>query len=560
MRIYVLLVLVATLGTTTRAATTTATTTTTTSSLSPPPPPPPPESPSPTDTATTTDTADADASSPPSNALPTPPGTGDTGGSGQGGRPPPPPPLPVWVQCLSEVPGGASLPELFSFWCSNYNKIVPCIAAGLPTEISHNPLDQFVQLHFDAEEMTNRSAQLCANFRGISSRVQCTQQNNASVERWCHDRFSQGQQYVFAVRSQRAFDNDVNVYRELACQVINDTTGCLGLAMTGCDVEVKRHLLAFYAFFTNESCVADPTAEFTLPEPPPPRPAPPRDVVITCAQQVAENFTPAPPSQNASQLDQLLYGVRQNCRTFEARYNCYDEELNKISSPSFRDIWLRFTFDSENAIRSQTQFCEAFEGGIADSLNEACYKATQPLLQQCEEEYGQSVVSIQDQWLNDKLDNIDLHKAACRTSLERAQCLKDAFTKCGETLAVAMYESEKGTLPRICLSLLPQNNTTTMDQNSASAPTTATEDGNDNSLEPAAELEPDGNSAPDSDSSMSSSPDGEKNTDEEKPSVQSDGSTAANMDDGKGSLASLCLGSSLLVVVFSGVISLFLLV
>ena len=52
----------------------------------------------------------------------------------------------------------------------------------------------------------------------VSSRLQCNQQNNASVEAWCRGRFSQGLQYVFAVQLQQAFDNDVNIYRQLACQ------------------------------------------------------------------------------------------------------------------------------------------------------------------------------------------------------------------------------------------------------------------------------------------------------------------------------------------------------
>ena len=50
------------------------------------------------------------------------------------------------------------------------------------------------------------------------------------------------------------------------------------------------------------------------------------------------------------------------CRSFESRYNCYDEELDKITNPSFRDIWLSFTFSSANAIKSQKNFCDGFEG------------------------------------------------------------------------------------------------------------------------------------------------------------------------------------------------------
>ena len=44
-----------------------------------------------------------------------------------------------------------------------------------------------------------------------------------------------------------------------------DTSGCLGAAMATCDKEVKQHVLAYYALFTNESCLADPNAAYTTP-------------------------------------------------------------------------------------------------------------------------------------------------------------------------------------------------------------------------------------------------------------------------------------------------------
>ena len=51
----------------------------------------------------------------------------------------------------------------------------------------------------------------------------------------------------------------------LFSRVTEDTSGCLGAAMTTCDTEVKRHVLAYYALFTNESCLADPNAVYTTP-------------------------------------------------------------------------------------------------------------------------------------------------------------------------------------------------------------------------------------------------------------------------------------------------------
>lgn len=368
------------------------------------------------------------------------------------------PQLPVWAKCLStapiDPPADSSVVSLFRHWCSNYDTVIPCVTAGLTTAAANNPLDAFVKLHFDSATLRTRSDKLCPTFRGLGSRLQCAQQNNGTLEAWCRARFSQGMQYVFAMQMQKAFGDEPNVYKELACQVTEDTSGCQGAAMTTCDAEVKGHLIAYYSLLSNETCVADPTIPYTTPAPPPASKPLSNDVVVTCAQRVAQtvpfNETLA---QNVTLLQQLTYGLRQNCRSFEARYNCYDEELDRISSPSFRDIWLSFTFDTANAIKSQKQFCQAFEGGVISQLNEECYKNTQPSLLRCEGQYGNAVVSLQRQYTDRQLDDVSLHKSACRASLQRAFCLRDVFKQCSAALSETMLASELGTLPDICLTL-----------------------------------------------------------------------------------------------------------
>ena len=49
------------------------------------------------------------------------------------------------------------------------------------------------------------------------------------------------------------------------------------------------------------------------------------------------------------------------------------------------------------------------------SLNAECYNRTQPRLRECEDRYGQEVVNIQRQWAQNQLDNVAVHKAACRS-------------------------------------------------------------------------------------------------------------------------------------------------
>ncbi|KAK7097623.1 uncharacterized protein [Littorina saxatilis] len=438
-------------------------------------PPPPPPTPPPSTAA------GSNPNNLPSNTIPASTATNNPrslgpGGPSRGPQPPQEPSqLPVWAECLAkepkDAPTNSSVASLFRHWCSNYNTVIPCVEAGLPTKAAQNPLDLFVKLHFDAELVRTRSVQLCQAFQGVSDRLQCVDQNNGSMEAWCKGRFSQGLQYVFAVQLQQAFNNDANIYRQLACQVTEDTSGCLGAAMTTCDNEVKQHVLAYYGLFTNDTCLADPSEPYTTPAPPPTQQPPPRDVVITCAQRVAQTVPQATPlADNSTQLDQLVYGLRQNCRSFEARYNCYDEELDRITNPTFRDVWLSFTFDSTNAIKSQKEFCQAFEGGVVGSLTDECYNKTQPRLRQCEDLYGQDVVTIQRQWAQSQLDNVGVHQAACRTSMRRAFCLRDAFRLCGTPLAESMLASELGTLPDICFTLRETNNSN--DTSSTSSTTT----------------------------------------------------------------------------------------
>jgi len=54
-------------------------------------------------------------------------------------------------------------------------------------------------------------------------------------------------------------------------------------------------------------------------------------------------------------------------------------------------------------------------GGVVGSLNMECYNRTQPRLRECEDRYGQEVVNIQRQWAQNQLDNVAVHKAACRS-------------------------------------------------------------------------------------------------------------------------------------------------
>ncbi|XP_025086913.1 uncharacterized protein LOC112559745 [Pomacea canaliculata] len=260
------------------------------------------------------------------------------------------------------------------------------------------------------------------------------------------------QRLAVCLRSPAREDRRRGFYKELACQVTLDTSGCLGAAMTGCDTNVKRDVLNYYAIFTNETCVANPSVAYTTPTPPRREP---EDVVIACAKLIAETLPrSAAPPKDASRVAQVIHGLRDNCRSFEARYNCYDEKLNQIRSPAFRDLWLMSTFSSKNAIKAQKEFCEAFEGGLVNSFTDQCYADAQPSLQECEMAYGEEIVSLQSQWLSRAIDDVGLRKAACNVSLTRATCLGRAFSHCGDRLGKTMETSERGSLPSICLTLL----------------------------------------------------------------------------------------------------------
>lgn len=365
---------------------------------------------------------------------------------------------------MQRAQGNAALPVnslvgLFQTWCSHYDQVIPCLETGLKTDAARNPLDNFVKLHFDAAILRTRSADLCQAFQGRSSNLQCMQQNNATLEEWCRVRFSQGMHYVFGLQLQPRQKFDVEVFKTLACHVTSDISGCVGAAMPTCSSDVKRDVLAYYALFTNETCIANPDDEYTTPAPPPARP---HDTVIACTRKVSETLQQNETlAEDASPLDQLLHGLKQNCRTFEARYTCYDEELTSVQNPSFRDLWLKLTFDRNNAVKAQKEFCDGFEGGVVGALNADCYNKTQPRLQECEIRYSRDVSGLEREWATRRIDNVGLHQEACASSLRRAFCLRNAFQLCSEALADVMLDSELGTLPNICLTLLQDDETTT---------------------------------------------------------------------------------------------------
>ncbi|RUS76145.1 hypothetical protein EGW08_016088 [Elysia chlorotica] len=127
-------------------------------------------------------------------------------------------------------------------------------------------------------------------------------------------------------------------------------------------------------------------------------PREPEPIISRCAREAASSLEVNPSqAQPSSVLDFFILGIRTDCISYEARFDCYRRELQNITN--FRDFWLSLTFDHDNAVASQRKYC------------------------------GQVQVT-------------------------RATCLDQAMRPCGEDLARYMAVSEMGNLPDTCRSLL----------------------------------------------------------------------------------------------------------
>ncbi|GFR62653.1 hypothetical protein ElyMa_000135400 [Elysia marginata] len=370
------------------------------------------------------------------------------GSSGEATGDSPPPPPPAWVRCVVQAsPEGRNSEDIatvLDIWCRNYETIITCMDKELTdTSRGDNPLDYFVSLNFDPERLRTRSQAICSNLTKHGDKLMCTESANTTIQEDCGRTFNGGMGHIFGLHKER--DAPTHILKEIACDVTLQTTFCLRASLASCEVEVQTTLVNYYSLFTNQSCIAQPQG--------PPEPEP---IIARCARQAASSVDIDPAqSQPSSVLDFLILGINTDCKTYEARYNCYRKELQNITN--FRDFWLSLTFDHDNAVASQKNYCGQVQDRVIKKLNDQCFQAAQEGLAACESGFANEMETIRDQWVNDpNFDGLQLQTLACGTSVTRAACLDKAMQPCGEDVARAMAVSEMGILPDTCRNLLRQ--------------------------------------------------------------------------------------------------------
>ncbi|GFN81653.1 hypothetical protein PoB_000815900 [Plakobranchus ocellatus] len=372
-----------------------------------------------------------------------------TGDPPSRGSPPPPPPPPAWLKCVAESsPEGRNsetIAAVLDIWCRNHEAVISCLMKEYSIAGEENPLDFFINLNFDAEMLRSRSKTICANLTKHTEKLTCTESANQTIQQECGRSFSGGVGHIFGLHKER--NAPMEILKEIACDVTLQTTFCLRASLADCEVDVQTTLVNYYSLFTNESCVAQPQ------RPGPPEPEP---VIARCARQAVSSVDLDPSqTQPTSVLDFLIIGIKTDCKTYEARYDCYRKELQNITN--FRDFWLSLTFDYDNAVASQKEYCAKVEDTVISKLSDQCFQQAQEGLDACEAGFAKEMETIRDQWINDpEFDGLQLQTLACRTSVTRAACLDKAMEPCGQDVSRAMAVSEMGLLPNTCRDLLRQ--------------------------------------------------------------------------------------------------------
>ncbi|KAH9510007.1 hypothetical protein Btru_044820 [Bulinus truncatus] len=348
----------------------------------------------------------------------------------------------MWLKCVGQPRSReeATVVSLLSSWCQQNETIVNCLSRDFTSSGGgvNNALDFFVNLTYSQQQLRRKSSALCKK----RDKLGCTATANQSYVTSCLGSFSSGLAHIFGLHNEKKLP--LELLRDVACDVILQTTLCLRDSFTACDGEVQTVLVNYYSLFTNESCIAKfgQTSGSTHPE----------TVVDKCAKEAAETM---PPNQHepVSLRDFLILGLRTDCRTYPVRYGCYGRELGNITN--FRDFWLSLTFDQANAMASQKTYCDQIETTVISKINEDCFSQAHPNLATCEIGFGRELEAIRDEWFgNSNLDGLELQTLACRTSVARAACLNHAMQPCGSEVASIMAVSEMGILPDICRQLL----------------------------------------------------------------------------------------------------------
>uniref|UniRef100_A0A2C9L5A3 Uncharacterized protein n=1 Tax=Biomphalaria glabrata TaxID=6526 RepID=A0A2C9L5A3_BIOGL len=350
----------------------------------------------------------------------------------------------VWLRCVgqSRPREETTVVNLLTSWCQQNETIVGCLSRDFGSSRLNNAFDFFVNLTFNQQRLRRKSVELCSRYQEKKDKFGCALTSNQSHASSCLGSFSSGLAHIFGLHTDKKMP--LELLRDVACDVLLQTTLCLRDSLTACEEDVQTVLVNYYSLVYNDTCIAKfgQSSGTILPE----------TVVDKCAKEAAERM-PSNQHEPASLRDFLILGLRTDCKTYPVRYECYGRELGNITN--FRDFWLSLTFDYDNAMASQKTYCDQIETKVISKISENCFTQAHPNLASCEIGFGRELEAIRDEWFgNANLDGLELQTMACRTSMARAACLNHAMQPCGSEVATIMAVSEMGILPDICRQLL----------------------------------------------------------------------------------------------------------
>ncbi|ESO94031.1 hypothetical protein LOTGIDRAFT_228685 [Lottia gigantea] len=365
---------------------------------------------------------------------------------------PPLPQTPSWIKCLRVDESKAALDSLRNLilisehWCSNAEFILNCLEKELPQTETQNPLDFFVSLNYNTQKMRENSEQLCASKPDNRKKLECTDNVSNDDIMECSMRFKQSVDYLSFVRNMT--DITEEILKDMTCDITRETSRCIAARLQSCDADVSMFLNGYYGLFTNTDCLYNTSIPVEPMRPLPSQPEP--TVVIKCGIEAmsfmeGDADRPIVPTGNISQAI-IVSVLQQDCKMYRQRFLCYEREFP--SATAFLDIWQKSVFSLRNSIISNQQFCKTISE-FTSSLDTKCYNSVDRQLQNCESFYGRKIINSRVEWDNDK-SNVNIQKLACNASIERATCLKEAFSICGEYVSKAYSHLQYRMLPDEC--------------------------------------------------------------------------------------------------------------
>ncbi|KAK6168526.1 hypothetical protein SNE40_021039 [Patella caerulea] len=373
--------------------------------------------------------------------------------------------IPSWIKCMrlpSKINSTRQNLALGSLhWCRNVDVILPCLEEELIQTADNNPLDFFASLTKSPGSLKKRSDELCSMNPEYTEDLNCARNRSEMGMAECSIRFKQSVDYLYFIRNMQDITEEMLI--TMACDITTETSRCMNQEYPSCSVETRQFLLGYYGLFSNSDCVYNAS----LPDQPDRLPtAVEETILMKCGLEASSsvNISSRPPL-NATVQAVIITVLLEDCRLYRQRFQCFERELP--AATTFLDVWQKQTFNFERAIAANDRFCANTDEFIS-KLTPSCVDSFDRLLQVCERAYGVRIRTAEFYYKEDNT-SLDLKQEACNASLERAKCLKEAITTCGDYESDEYSTSQYDMLPDFCLQ---QTSTQSINDDTESVPNT----------------------------------------------------------------------------------------